>query len=108
GLSTRALRARLHLNPDELMMVLEALADIGYIARIGDGAKERWALVCDPATASIGRVLDKLLLDRHQPQLEADPALQESLNEVWRRFAQGETPTVAQVLAPAAVLDDKR
>src|SRR5690606_33010135 len=43
GMSTRAMLARLRLDHDELIEVLEALASIGYVVRVGDGSKERWA-----------------------------------------------------------------
>ncbi len=96
GLSTRALRSRMNLHHDELMVVLDALSAIGYIARIGDagGARERWALVCDPLVATLDPVVDKLLLDRDHLAKAGDPALQHAVEAAW---ADGSV-TIAQVL----------
>lgn len=95
GLSTIALRARLNLHHDELMVVLDTLASIGYIARIGDAgsARERWAMVCDPTVATLEPVVEKLLLDRKP--LAGDPALLRAVNAAWEEGSI----TIAEALA---------
>ncbi|WP_371820194.1 YihY family inner membrane protein [Verticiella alkaliphila] len=99
GLAGRTLNRRLQLNHDELAEVLDGLAEIGYVARIGEGARERWALVCDPAVASLGPVLDRFLLDRSQPVLANDAELRRIVHDTGRRLAHGEMPTLAEALA---------
>lgn len=87
GLSTRTLRSRQNLHHDELMVVLDTLAGLGYIARIGDAGslRERWAMVCDPGVAPLEPVLDQLLLDRRQ--LADDPMLLSAVNAAWQNGA---------------------
>jgi membrane protein len=102
GMSTRAMLARLRLDHDELIEVLEALASIGYVVRVGDGSKERWAMVCDPDQASLGPVFDRLLLDRRQPVLTQDPGLQRIVYGAWRDAGDAGTTTISQALAQAA------
>ncbi|VCU72149.1 ribonuclease BN/unknown domain fusion protein [Pigmentiphaga humi] len=94
GLSTSTLRSRLNLHHDELMVMLEALAGVGYIARIGDtgSMRERWAMVCDPEVAPLGPVVERLLLDREQ--MRDDPDLQQAVDAAW---TDGSI-TIAQVL----------
>ena len=85
GLSTRTLRSRLHLHHDELVHVLDTLAEIGYIARIGDAGtiRERWALVCDPDEAPLAPVLDRLLLDRSQFERGHTAGLLAAADAAW-------------------------
>ncbi len=92
GLSTRTLRARLHAHNDEIMSVLDVLEELGYVAQIGEGRKERWALVCDPASASLSPVFDRLLLDREQPLLTDNPLLQERFQHIWQTLAHDGEP----------------
>ncbi len=99
GLAMRTMNRRLQLNHDEMAGVLEGLAGLGFVARIGDGARERWALVCDPAAASLGPVFDHFLLDRSQPALAQDPELARIVQDTCCRVAHGEMPTLAQALA---------
>ncbi len=101
GLSTRSLLGRLRLDYDELLCVLEGLASIGYVVRVGDGSKERWALVCDPEQASLGPVFDRLLLDRTQPLLADDPGLQSIVQGAWQGLGQEQGLSIAQALALA-------
>ena len=102
GVSTRAMLSKLRLEHDELVSVLEALANIGYVVRVGDGSKERWALVCDPDRASLGPVFDRLLLDRNQPTLAQDPVLQSIVQGAWQDAVTGEAMmSVSQAVAPA-------
>lgn len=99
GLATRTLVRRLHLNHDELAAVLDTLEAIGYVARIGEGARERWALVCDPERASLGPVFDRLLLDRGQPALAHDAQLRRITLGLWRSAAEGDMPSIAAAFA---------
>lgn len=97
GLSTRSLHRRLQLNHDELATVLETLAAIGYAARLGEGAKERWALVCDPHTATLGPIFDHFLLDRQQPMLANDESLQDIVYNAWRELDHGQAPSLSSL-----------
>ena len=101
GLSTRALRAKLHAHHDEIMAVLDVLEDLGYVARLGEGRKERWALVCDPQRASLGPVLDRLLIDRNQPLLTDQPLASARFRQIWRELAHDRQPTLADLGRPA-------
>lgn len=100
GIPTHILRARLHLHYNELMRVLEALTELGYVARIGDGSKERWALVCDPHTATLAPVFDRLLLDRGQPVIASNPELARVLAIAWDDLRHGRAPTLAEAFGP--------
>jgi len=102
GMSTRAMLARLRLDHDELIQVLEALAAIGYVVRVGDGSKERWAMVCDPEQASLAPVFDRLLLDRNQPVLTQDPGLQSIVYGTWQDAVHAGSTTISQALAHAS------
>jgi membrane protein len=84
GLSTAVLGTRLRLNHDELVMVLDTLQGIGYVARLGEGNKERWALVCDPSQAALGPLIDALLLDRGQPTIREEPELLAAAGLAWQ------------------------
>src|SRR5690606_17539053 len=66
------------LQIDELLDVLETLADLGLAARIQDTRHDRWILACDPAAAPLAPLVDRLLLDRHHPWLQDDPALKQA------------------------------
>lgn len=83
GLSMQALGSRRNLPDDELMEVLEVLQGLGYVARVTNTGygHERWAMVCDPDTASLGPVLQRLLLDRIP--LETDPDLHAAIERAW-------------------------
>ncbi|NYT61207.1 YihY family inner membrane protein [Alcaligenaceae bacterium] len=69
GCSLRFLAAHLQLHQDELSTVLKALKQLGYVANTEDKNTESWILACDQRQASIGPLLDALLLDRSQPGL---------------------------------------
>ena len=84
GLSTAVLGTRLRLNHDELVMVLDTLQSIGYVARLGEGNKERWAMVCDPHQAALGPLIDALLLDRSQPTVREEPDLLAAAALAWQ------------------------
>lgn len=84
GLSTTVLGTRLRLNHDELVMVLDTLQGIGYVARLGEGNKERWALVCDPEQAALGPLIDALLIDRGQATVREDPQLLAAAALAWQ------------------------
>ncbi len=103
GLSTQVMATRLRLNHDELMRVLETLVGIGYVARLGEGQRERWALVCDPAQATLGPVVDSLLLDRQQEAIKENPRLLAAARLAWE---DGSTVCLTEVLANEPDTDD--
>ena len=69
--STGHLAGHLRLHFDELNTVLEALADIGYVARTQDN---RWILACQADRTSLAPLFDRFVLDRNQPRLREDPS----------------------------------
>jgi len=75
GRSARYLAQHLSLQIDEVLDLLDTLAGLGLVARIQDPRQERWILACDPSTTPLGPLLDRLLVDRHHPWMQDDPAL---------------------------------
>ena len=67
GHSLTYLENHLRVHPDELRSMLQALYELGYAVPVAD--EDRWVLACDPAQADIGPLIDRLLIDRHQPGL---------------------------------------
>lgn len=75
GRSTRFLCAHLQLQHEELSDVLCKLKDLGYVVDTESDDAELWVLACDQRTATIGPLIDALLLDRAQPGLRDQPLL---------------------------------
>ncbi|QDQ87859.1 YihY family inner membrane protein [Alcaligenaceae bacterium SJ-26] len=79
GLTLASLSQSLQLYPVDVQERLEQLAALNYVTHIQEDGKDRWALVCDPGTTTLGPLFDRLLLARHQPALARDPALRNAL-----------------------------
>ncbi|WP_397475382.1 YihY family inner membrane protein [Pusillimonas sp.] len=77
GRSSRFLSAHLRLHPDELNHILTTLRDLGYAVPTQDKDKgsDQWVLACDMGQAKLGRLVDVLLIDRHQEALQKLPCL---------------------------------
>ncbi|NYT70231.1 YihY family inner membrane protein [Pusillimonas noertemannii] len=77
GRSSRFLSAHLRLHPDELNHILNTLHSLGYAVptQDKDRGSDQWVLACDLEQAKLGRLVDQLLIDRHQPALEKLPCL---------------------------------
>ena len=77
GRSSRFLSAHLRLHPDELNHILATLRDLGWAVPTQDKVKgaDQWVLACDMGQAKLGRLVDVLLLDRHQDALQKLPCL---------------------------------
>lgn len=77
GRSSRFLSAHLRLHPDELNHILAVLRDLGYAVPTQDKNKgsDQWVLACDLEQAKLGRLVDLLLIDRHQAALQKLPGL---------------------------------
>ncbi|MEN6165806.1 YihY family inner membrane protein [Bordetella pertussis] len=99
GRSANALAKRLRLHHDELNAVLEALEDIGLVART---AEQRWVLTCDPRTTTLEPVFDRFLLDRGQPRLRDEPEIAAVAAGV---LGQGPDPTLADLAGVAQNTD---
>jgi membrane protein len=69
GRSMAYLEKHLRVHPDALRDMLGALRELGYAVPVADG--DQWVLACDPARADIGPLVDRLLIDRAQPGLQA-------------------------------------
>lgn len=65
----------LHLHQDELTSVLRALKRLGYVVNTQDQGTDLWVLACDQRDATLGPLIDALLIDRDQPGLSAEPRL---------------------------------
>ncbi|HWK70119.1 YihY family inner membrane protein [Pollutimonas sp. M17] len=91
GRSMRFLCAHLQLHQDELSSVLGALKRLGYAVNTENGDADQWVLACDQREATIGPLIDELLLDREQPGLAMEPllldAISVSLTQAPRRLA---------------------
>ncbi|MFQ6708127.1 hypothetical protein OMF50_18865, partial [Bordetella pertussis] len=99
GRSANALAKRLRLHHDELNAVLEALEDMGLVART---AEQRWVLTCDPRTTTLEPVFDRFLLDRGQPRLRDEPEIAAVAAGV---LGQGPDPTLADLAGVAQNTD---
>jgi len=77
GRSSRFLSAHLRLHPDELNHILTTLHGLGYAVPTQDKDKgsDQWVLACDLNQAKLGRMVDLLLIDRHQTGLDQVPSL---------------------------------
>ncbi|NYT57910.1 YihY family inner membrane protein [Alcaligenaceae bacterium] len=91
GRSTRFLCAHLQLQQEELSEVLCSLKDLGYVVDTENSDIDQWVLACDQRTATIGPLIDALLLDRDQPGLLDQPflidAIAIALNQPEARLA---------------------
>ena len=86
GRSISSMSRRLQAHPDSLRDILAALKELGYVTLSIDG--ERWVMSCDPLAADIGPIVDRLLLDRTQPSLNAEIA------HALARALEGDPPTL--------------
>lgn len=80
GRSMRFLCAHLQLHQDELSSVLKALKKLGYVVDTEDKDTDQWVLACDQREATIGPLIDALLIDRNQPGLVAENLLLDALS----------------------------
>src|SRR3546814_14594675 len=67
------------MHHDELLFVLEALERLGYIAAVQGKGDDRWVMVCDPASAGLGPIIDALLIDRKQHGFNDNQALADAV-----------------------------
>nr|WP_233155028.1 YihY family inner membrane protein [Candidimonas nitroreducens] len=82
GRSMQFLSNHLHVTQEELLPVLDALTQLGYVAQTRDKSG-RWMLACDPRQAQLGSVVDALLIDRRHSGLELHPRLQQALADTF-------------------------
>ncbi|HUH59021.1 MAG TPA: YihY family inner membrane protein [Candidimonas sp.] len=73
--SVRFLCEHLHLHQDELTSVLRALKRLGYVVNTQEQNTDVWVLACDQRDATLGPLVDALLIHRDQPGLSAEPRL---------------------------------
>jgi membrane protein len=95
GRSANRLAATLHLHHDELNSVLEALAEMGMVARTHE---QRWMLACDPSRTSVAPLFDRFLLDRDQARLQDDPRIMAIVQSV---LTGGRVPTLEDLVQEA-------
>ena len=79
--STRFLSARLRVHPDEILTVLSTLKSLGYVVLTQEKGSDHWALSCDVGRATLGRIVDALLIDRAQIGVLEDPGLLEAISD---------------------------
>nr|WP_245801143.1 YihY family inner membrane protein [Pollutimonas bauzanensis] len=75
GRSMGFLCSRLQLHQDELSTVLKALKRLGYVVDTHGKEADQWVLACDQREATIGPLIDAVLIDRAQPGLLAENLL---------------------------------
>lgn len=80
GRSMRFLCAHLQLHQDELSSVLRALKRLGYVVDTDSNDTDQWVLACDQREATIGPLIDALLIDRDQPGLVVENLLLDALS----------------------------
>ncbi|MGB6103968.1 MAG: YihY family inner membrane protein [Pusillimonas sp.] len=80
GRSIRFLCAHLELHQDDLREVLNALKELGYVVDTEGGESDQWVLSCDQRDATIGPLIDALLLDRTQPGLKGEYLLLDAIS----------------------------
>ena len=88
GRSMRFLCAHLQLHQDELSAVLKALRRLGYVVDTAGEDSDQWVLACDQREATIGPLIDALLIDRYQPGLIAEKLLLEATSRSLTHPAQ--------------------
>ena len=98
GRSAQFLGNHLHVTQEELLPVLDALTQLGYVAQTRDKSS-RWMLACDPRQALVGPVIDALLIDRAHSGLDLHPRLQQALAG---SVAESADPCLEDIFAPAA------
>ena len=62
GLSLEALAERLRIDPLQIDPLLDTLITLDWISRLDEAQAPRHVLLCDPATTSIGPLIDRTLL----------------------------------------------
>ncbi|MGC8507923.1 MAG: YihY family inner membrane protein [Thiomonas sp.] len=88
GLSAAALSRRLQLDPLQLQDLLTVLERLGWVGKIAPGARgpSRWALLCNPKTATVGPLIDALLLDKRHA-MRTSPLLGHLLSDDERDWS---------------------
>ncbi|WP_167667436.1 YihY family inner membrane protein [Pollutimonas harenae] len=79
GRSMRFLCAHLQLHQEELSEVLSSLKNLGYVVDTEEGDADQWVLACDQRAATIGPLIDTLLIDRRQPGMNDQPLLLDAI-----------------------------
>ncbi|WP_409079889.1 YihY family inner membrane protein [Pusillimonas sp. SM2304] len=80
GRSMRFLCAHLQLHQDDVANVLSALKDLGYVVDTEGDDADQWVLSFDQREATLGPLIDALLLDRGQPGLDDEHLLLEAIS----------------------------
>jgi len=95
GVSALELIKRLGLPLNTLERRLNCLTSMGLITVAPDAQSERWLLACDPERATLGPLVDRLVLDRNAISLQKQPFLANALSNLVQYQAD---PTLAEVL----------
>lgn len=75
GRTARFLCSHLHLGQEEVSRVLKVLKQLGYIVNTEGRDADEWVLACDQREATIGPLVDAILIDTRQPGLLVERAL---------------------------------
>lgn len=102
GRSLRFLCAHLQLHQDELEQVLATLKRLGYVVNTENGDADQWVLSIDQREATLGPLIDDMLLDRQQPSLHEQDN-RHLLNAVRASLAQPDV-RLADLFEPDAAL----
>jgi membrane protein len=103
GRSVRYLSAHLHLDQDELLPVLDTLKVLGYIVQSHERGVEQWVLACDMRDATLGPIIDALLIDRGQSRLTQDRLLIDALSS---SLTQSRNIALEEILEPYEALPE--
>lgn len=94
GYSLEELIVHTRVDYESLTRLLPILEMLGYVARVNGSENDRWLLACDPQTAKIGPLFDRLAIDRQQLGLKEQPILRTALSDLLALKAE---PTLADV-----------
>ncbi|NYT44865.1 YihY family inner membrane protein [Alcaligenaceae bacterium] len=106
GRSLRFLCAHLQLHQDELEHVLASLKRLGYVVNTDTGEADHWVLCVDQREATLGPLIDELLLDRRQPGLQ-EPENQQLLQAIQATLQQPDV-RLADLFDPPNALPESR
>lgn len=75
GSTLNTIASSLSADNDDVLEVLKSLSKLGYVVSTQDKQDNRWVLASDPRSATLGPLIDALLINRTQPHIEQTPAL---------------------------------
>lgn len=96
GCSNDTLISTLRIRHDSLAALLDTLAELGMVANAHWAGHDRWIMACDPSTASLAPLINRLAIDLNSINTATQPQLARALAELISQTSQ---PTIANVLS---------